>query len=94
VLICPIIISMESKNTMTKIYRLDDSTLYLCNNCLDELGPVPGKWNETPLEYCSVCSNVDLEAQEEMQQWSTEQDQQSWEEDQIDPEIYNEQDLK
>ena len=79
---------------MTKIFRLEDSTLYLCNNCLDELGPVPGKWNETPLEYCSVCDDVDLEAQEEMQQWSADQDQQSWEEDQIDPEIYNEQDLK
>ena len=79
---------------MTKIFRLEDSTLYLCNSCLDELGPVPGKWNETPLEYCSVCDDVDLEAQEEMQQWSADQDQQSWEEDQRDPEIYNGQELK
>ena len=85
---------------MIKIFRLEDSTLYLCNNCLDELGPVPGKWNETPLEYCSVCGDVDLEAQEEMSQWSSDQDQQTFEEDErmwqdhIAPEINNPQELK
>ena len=51
---------------MARIYRLDDSTLYLCNFCLDEFGPVPGKWQETPLETCSVCGDVDLQTQEEM----------------------------
>ena len=51
---------------MTKIFRLDDSTLYLCDTCLDDLGPVPGKWNETPLEKCSVCGEVDLQTLEEM----------------------------
>ena len=79
---------------MTKIFRLDDSSLYLCEDCLDELGPIPGRWKETALDECSVCGEVDLQTQEEMQQWSEEQDQQSWEEDQMDPEIYNEQDLK
>ena len=79
---------------MTKIFRLDDSSLYLCEDCLDELGPIPGRWKETALDECSVCGEVDLQTQEEMQQWSAEQDQQSWEEDQIDPEIYNAQDLK
>ena len=79
---------------MTKIFRLEDSSLYLCEDCLDELGPIPGRWKETSLDECSVCGEVDLQTQEEMQQWSEEQDQQSWEEDQIDPEIYNEQDLK
>ena len=79
---------------MARIYRLDDSTLYLCDGCLRDLGPVPGKWNETPLEYCSVCGDVHLQAQEEMNQWSADQDQQSWEEDQMDPEIYNGQELE
>ena len=78
---------------MTRIYRLEDSTLYMCNTCLDDLGPVPGKWNETPLETCSVCGDVDLQSQEEMQDWCNDMDQQSWEEDQMDP-SHNPQELK
>ena len=79
---------------MTKIFRLDDSSLYLCEDCLDELGPIPGRWKETALDECSVCGEVDLQTHEEMSQWSSDQDQLSWEEDQIDPEIYNPQELK
>ena len=85
---------------MTRIYRLEDSTLYMCNTCLDDLGPVPGKWNETPLETCSVCGDVDLQSQEEMdayhhdmsnRQW--EEDQQMWE-DHIAPNTHDPQELK
>ena len=45
----------------------------------------PGVWEEAPLEKCDMCYAVDLEAQEEMHQWCAEMDQQSWEEDQRDP---------
>ena len=85
---------------MAKIYRLDDSTLYLCDTCLNDLGPIPGKWVETPLETCSVCGEVDLQSQEEMQDWCNDMDQQSWEEDQrmwedhIAPDTHNPQELK
>ena len=65
------------------IYRLEDSTLYFCEDCLDELGPIPGKWKEEPLDECSVCGEVDLQAQEEMHQYSHDMDQLSYEEDQF-----------
>ena len=68
---------------MATIYRLEDSTLYLCNNCLDELGPVPGKWKETALDECSVCGEIDLQAQEEMNQYSHDMDNLSYEEEQF-----------
>ena len=68
---------------MSKIYCLDDSTLYLCEDCLDELGPVPGKWKETALDECSVCGEIDLQAQEEMNQYSHDMDNLSYEEDQF-----------
>ena len=68
---------------MPMIYRLEDSTLYLCEPCLDELGPIPGKWNEEPLDKCSVCGEVDLQAQEEMNQYSHDMDNLSYEEDQF-----------
>ena len=68
---------------MPKIYCLDDSTLYLCEDCLDELGPISGKWNETPLATCSVCGEVDLQSQEEMHQYCHDMDQLSYEEDQF-----------
>ena len=85
---------------MASIFRLDDSTLYLCDNCLRDLGPVPGTWKEEPLEECSVCGEVDLQAREEMSQWCHDMDQQQWEEDErmwndhIAPEIYTPQELK
>ncbi len=53
----------------------------------------PGVWEEAPLEKCDMCYAVDLEAQEEMHQWCAEMDQQSWEEDQMDP-SQNPQELK
>ena len=68
---------------MATIYRLEDSTLYLCEDCLDELGPIPGKWKEEALDKCSVCGEIDLQAQEEMNQWSHDMDQLSYEEDQF-----------
>ena len=84
---------------MATIYRLDDSTLFMCEDCLDSHGPVPGVWKESELDKCSICGDVDLQAQEEMHQWCADQDRQ-WEEDErmwldhIDPEIYNPQELK
>ena len=45
----------------------------------------PGVWEEAPLEKCDYCGQKDIEAQEEMHQWCAELDQQSWEEDQRDP---------
>ena len=33
----------EGITVMATIYRLKDSTLYLCEDCLDELGPIPGQ---------------------------------------------------
>ena len=65
------------------IYRLVDSTLYLCEDCLDELGPIPGKWKEEALNECSVCGDIDLQAQEEMNQYSHDMDQLSYQEDQF-----------
>ena len=68
---------------MATIYRLEDSTLYLCEDCLNELGPIPGKWKEEALDTCSVCGEIDLQAQEEMNQWSHDMDNLSYEEDQL-----------
>ena len=68
---------------MPKIYCLDDSTLYLCEDCLDELGPIPGTWKETALDECSVCGEIDLQAQEEMNQYSHDMDNLSYEEEQF-----------
>ena len=68
---------------MATIYRLEDSTLYLCEDCLDELGPIPGKWKEEALDTCSVCVEIDLQAQEEMNQYCHDMDQLSYEEDQF-----------
>jgi hypothetical protein len=68
---------------MASIYRLGDSTLYLCDDCLDELGPIPGTWKETALDECSVCGEIDLQAQEEMNQYSHDMDNLSYEEEQF-----------
>ena len=64
---------------MAKIFRLDESTLYLCDACLNELGPIPGKWKEKPLAKCSVCGDVDLLAREELDRYHYESDQRMWE---------------
>ena len=66
---------------MATIYRLDASTLFLCEDCLDSHGPVPGKWREAALDICSICGENDLQAQEEMHQWCADMDNQQWEED-------------
>ena len=59
-----------------------------------------GVWEEAPLEKCDMCYAVDLQSQEEMQDWCNDMDQQVWEEDQrmwedhIAPETHNPQELK
>ena len=79
---------------MATIYRLDDSTLYLCDSCLRDLGPVPGRWMETPLETCSVCGEIDLQSREEMDAYHHDMSNRQWEEDErmwedhIAPESY------
>ena len=67
---------------MATIYRLDDSTLYLCEPCLDSHGPVPGKWMEAPLETCSVCGEIDLESREERDAYHHDMSNLQWEEEQ------------
>jgi hypothetical protein len=42
-----------------------------------------GVWKEAPLEECGLCYAVDLQAQEEMNQYSHDMDQLSYEEDQF-----------
>ena len=68
---------------MATIFRLDKSTLYMCDSCLTDLGPIPGKWEEHSLDECSICGEVDLQAREEMSQWCHDMDQQQWEEEQF-----------
>ena len=85
---------------MATIFRLDDSSLYLCEDCLDELGPISGKWKETALDECSVCGEVDLQSREEMDAYHHDMSNRQWEEDEqmwqdhIAPETYNPQELK
>ena len=85
---------------MATIFRLDDSSLYLCEDCLDELGPIPGRWKETALDECSVCGEVDLQTHEEMDAFHHDMSNRQWEEDEqmwqdhIAPETYNPQELK
>ena len=78
---------------MADIFRLDDSTLYLCDGCLRDLGPVPGKWMETPLETCSVCGEIDLQSQEEMYEYHNHMDNLQWEDEQQEPD-YDPQEMK
>ena len=68
---------------MAKIYRLDKSTLYLCDPCLDDLGPLPGTWREEPLAECSVCGEIDLQAREEMDAYHHDMSNLQWEEEQF-----------
>jgi hypothetical protein len=75
-----------------RIFRMSRSTLVLCVDCLKELGPAPGRWDEDPLQECSVCGECDFDAQEEMNNISDAL-QQHWEEDQPDP-MENQQEYK
>ena len=67
---------------MATIFRLDDSSLYLCEDCLDELGPIPGRWKETALDECSVCGEVDLRCREDMDAYHHDMSNLQWEEEQ------------
>ena len=78
---------------MAVIYQFQGSTLYLCEDCLNSHGPVPGKWIEDPLAECSVCGEIDLQSIEEMDQWHHDMSNQQWEEDQQEPD-YDPQELK
>ena len=78
---------------MAVIYQFQGSTLYLCEDCLNSHGPVPGKWIEDPLAECSVCGEIDLQSREEMDQWHHDMLNQQWEEDQQEPD-YDPQELK
>mgnify|MGYP001367273712 CR=1 FL=1 len=66
---------------MAQIYRLDDSTLYLCDSCLKEFGPVPGKWFEDPQAACSVCGEIDLQTREELDEYHHHMSNLQWEMD-------------
>ena len=79
---------------MAQIFRLKDSTLYMCESCLNSHGPVPGTWRETPYDTCSVCGEIDLLTREETDEYHNymnglqwEDDQRMWE-DHIAPESY------
>ncbi len=40
---------------MIPIYKFEESTLYLCEECLDDVGPISGKWVESTEAPCSIC---------------------------------------
>ena len=64
---------------MSKIYHLRESkSLVLCEECLDEHGPVAGKWDEEPLKECSICGAVDEDTREEYAEWALESDNQQY----------------
>jgi hypothetical protein len=69
------------EKTVMVIWQLDGSTLYLCNPCLDELGPIPGSWKEEPLGTCSVCGEVDQLSREEMDEYHHHMDNLQWEDE-------------
>ena len=79
---------------MATIYRLDSSTLYMCESCLDYLGPIPGKWQEEPMDKCSICGEIDLQSRKEMDAYHHDMSNRQWEEDErmwedhIAPESY------
>ena len=78
------------------------TNMFKCSDCLDANNlpqldwddtilpgeGSPGVWEEAPLEQCDYCGQKDIEAQEEMHQWCHDMDQQSWEEDQRDPQEF------
>ena len=86
---------------MPRMYKQSEAkTQILCDSCLDELGPLPGRCNEEPLMECSVCGAIDDQTREEMDAFHHDMSNRQWEEDQrmwedhISPEIYNPQELK
>ena len=86
---------------MPRIYKQSEAkTLILCDDCLNELGPLPGRWDEEPLMECSVCGAIDDQTREEMDAYHHDMSNQQWEDDQrmwedhIAPESYNPQELK
>ena len=79
---------------MPKIYKHQESkTLILCDSCLDDLGPLPGRWDEEPLAECSVCGDIDLQSREEMDAFHHNMSNLQWEDQQMEPD-YNPQELK
>jgi|TARA_Y100000296_G_C5056582_1_gene197606 hypothetical protein len=40
---------------MIPIYKFEESTLYLCEECLDDVGPISSKWVESTEASCSIC---------------------------------------
>ena len=78
---------------MASIFRQDTTTLYLCSDCLRDLGPAPGKWYEDPLAECSVCGEVDLRTREELDAYHHDMSNLQWEEEQQEPD-FNPQELK
>ena len=78
---------------MAQIFRLEKSTLYMCDGCLNDLGPIPGTWQEEPFGTCSICGEIDLLTREEMDEYHNHMNNLQWEEDQQEPD-YNPQELK
>ena len=69
---------------MTTIYHVRHSkSLVMCEECLNDLGPVPGKWDEEPLKECSICGAVDTDTREEYANWALEMDNQQWDIDHL-----------
>ena len=85
-----------------KVILCHKTNMFKCSDCLDANNlpqldwddtilpgeGSPGVWEEAPLEQCDYCGQKDIEAQEEMHQWCHDMDQQSWEEDQRDPQEF------
>ena len=78
---------------MAQIFRLEKSTLYMCDGCLNDLGPIPGTWQEEPFGTCSICGEIDILTREEMDEYHNNMSNLTWEEDQQEPD-YNPQELK
>ena len=78
---------------MAQIFRLEKSPLYMCDGCLNDLGPIPGTWQEEPFGTCSICGEIDLLTREEMDEYHNHMSNLQWEEDQPEPD-YNPQELK
>ena len=65
----------------------------MCDGCLNNLGPIPGTWQEEPFGTCSICGEIDLLTREEMDEYHNHMSNLQWEEDQQEPD-YNPQELK
>ena len=78
---------------MAQIFRLEKSTLYMWDGCLNELAQITGTWQEEPFGTCSICGEIDLLTREEMDEYHNHMSNLQWEEDQPEPD-YNPQELK